>query len=82
MTDFARMTRKSIDSVRFGDAVRKARGQAGLTQEDLADRSGLDRSYVGGIERGERNPTLAVIVKLSTGLGIELDELFEHFGCQ
>lgn len=70
------MGEKSSDSVQFGEAVRKARIAAGLTQEDLADRAGLDRSYVGGIERGERNPTLVVISKIATGLDISLGELF------
>jgi transcriptional regulator with XRE-family HTH domain len=70
------MGKKSSDSVRFGEAVRQARNAAGLTQEDLADRAGLDRSYVGGIERGERNPTLLVIAKIAAGLGISLGELF------
>ena len=61
---------------RFGAAVRKARMAAGFTQEDLADRSGLDRSYIGGVERGERNPTLTVIDKIANGLGISIAELF------
>lgn len=62
----------------FGEAVRKARAAAGLTQEELADCSGLDRSYVGGIERGERNPTLSVIEKIAGGLGVTLAELFSY----
>ena len=63
---------------RFGDAVRKARTKAGLTQEDLADKSGLDRSYIGGVERGERNPTLTVIEKIAEGLGISVADLFSY----
>ena len=62
----------------FGDAVRKARTKAGLTQEELADRSGIDRSYIGGVERGERNPTLVVICKIAIGLGIQLNELISY----
>lgn len=65
-------------SNRFGDAVRKTRTAAGLTQEALADRAGLDRSYIGGVERGERNPTLSVIVKIAEGLGVTLAELFSY----
>lgn len=61
---------------RFGNAVRNARTAAGLTQEDLAYRSGLDRSYIGGVERGERNPTLSVIEKIADGLGVTVAELF------
>jgi len=62
----------------FGEAVRAARTASGLTQEELADRSGLDRSYIGGVERGERNPTLTVIEKIAEGLGITLAELFSY----
>lgn len=61
---------------RFGEAVRKARMAKGLTQEDLAHNSGLDRSYIGGIERGERNPTVTVIEKIANGLDITLVDLF------
>ena len=63
---------------RFGEAVRNVRTAIGLTQEELADRSGLDRSYIGGVERGERNPTLTVIEKIAEGLGITLAELFSY----
>lgn len=63
---------------RFGDAVRKARTTVGITQEELADKSGLDRSYIGGVERGERNPTLTVIEKIAGGLGISLADLFSY----
>ncbi|WP_371930866.1 helix-turn-helix domain-containing protein, partial [Paracoccus spongiarum] len=52
------MAKRNKNSSRFGDAVRQARATAGLTQEELAERAGLDRSYVGGVERGDRNPTL------------------------
>ncbi len=62
----------------FGGAVRRARTAAGLTQEELADRSGLDRSYIGGVERGDRNPTLNVIEKIAKGLGLTLAELFSY----
>ncbi len=62
----------------FGEAVRKSRVRVGLTQEDLAERSGIDRSYIGGVERGERNPTLVVICKIADGLGIQLAELLEY----
>lgn len=61
---------------RFGEAVRRARIAANLTQESLADNSGLDRSYIGGVERGERNPTLSVIEKIAAGLGVPVAQLF------
>jgi len=72
------MANKKQVTNRFGNAVRNARTAAGLTQEDLADRSGLDRSYIGGVERGERNPTLSVIEKIADGLGVSLAELFSY----
>lgn len=62
----------------FGQAVRAARASAGLSQEDLAHRAGLDRSYIGGVERGERNPTLSVITKIALGLEMSLADLFSY----
>lgn len=56
--------------------MRRARIAANLTQESLADNSGLDRSYIGGVERGERNPTLSVIEKIAAGLGVPVAQLF------
>lgn len=56
--------------------MRRARIAANLTQESLADNSGLDRSYIGGVERGERNPTLSVIEKIAAGLGVPAAHLF------
>lgn len=58
--------------------MRRARVAAAMTQEDLADRSGLDRSYIGGVERGERNPTLTVIEKIAAGLGLPVAQLFSE----
>lgn len=72
------MANKKQGTNRFGNAVRNARMAAGLTQEGLADRSGLDRSYIGGVERGERNPTLSIIEKIADGLGVSLVELFSY----
>ena len=72
------MTKIDQTTVRFGNALRDARTAAGLTQENLADRSGLDRSYIGGVERGERNPTLRVIEKIAEGLDVTLGELFSY----
>lgn len=61
----------------FGAHLKKLRLQAGLSQEAFADKCGLDRTYVSGIERGVRNPTLEVINTLAAGLEIELSKLFE-----
>jgi transcriptional regulator with XRE-family HTH domain len=61
-----------VDSilVRFGNRVRELRKKKGLSQEGLALESGLDRSYVGGVERGERNISLENIEKLAKALGV------------
>lgn len=52
----------------FGAAVRRRREALGLSQEGLADIAGLHRTYIGGIERGERNVTLRVAAKLARAL--------------
>ena len=56
--------------VRFGNRVRELRKKKGLSQEGLALESGLDRSYVGGVERGERNISLQNIEELASALGV------------
>lgn len=61
----------------FGATIRKYREQRGLSQEEFAGQAGLDRTYVSGIERGRRNPSLLTIQRLAVALGIKLDELFE-----
>jgi transcriptional regulator with XRE-family HTH domain len=62
--------------VRFGKAVRRQRSRKGLSQEAFADLCELDRTYVGGIERGERNVALVNIEKIASALGLRLSELF------
>ena len=52
----------------FGKAVRTARHELQLSQEELAHRAGVHRTYVGGVERGERNPSLVNIYRLADGL--------------
>ena len=61
----------------FGKAVRELRLQRGITQQELADKCGLDLSYVGGIERGQRNPTLGVIHALAKVLGVRPSDLLK-----
>ena len=59
----------------FGAAVRSRRESLTLSQEELCFRSDLDRTYISGIERGVRNPTLKTMVRLADALKIKLDEL-------
>lgn len=62
--------------VTLGRAVRELRARRSLTQEALGRESALHRNYVGAIERGEINPTFAVLLKLADGLTVTLSELF------
>jgi transcriptional regulator with XRE-family HTH domain len=70
---------RSADHVAFGRAVRELREQRGLSQEQLALVSDMDRSYAGGVERGERNVSLSNILKLAAALDVPADELFARF---
>ncbi len=60
----------------FGRRVRELRNARGWSQEELAHRAGMHYTYVGGIERGERNPALVNIGALASALGVQLAELF------
>lgn len=59
----------------FGETLRAYRQAAGLSQEGLAAVAGLDRTYVGGVERGERNVSLVNIVRLAEALSITPSQL-------
>ncbi len=59
----------------FGSRVRDRRHAAGLSQEDLADRAGIHRTYLSSVERGERNVALLNILKLSKALGVDPADL-------
>ena len=61
----------------IGGNVRRLRQAKGLTQEQLAVDSGIDLTYAGGIERGKRNPSLEVLVRIAAALDVGLRELFE-----
>ena len=59
----------------FGRAVRAYRIERGISQERLAELAGLHRTYVGDIERGERNVSLVNIQRLAVALGVRMSEL-------
>ena len=61
---------------RFGDRVRALRKERGLSQEAFAAACGLDRTYMGGIERGERNLALRNLEKVADALDLSLADLF------
>jgi transcriptional regulator with XRE-family HTH domain len=62
--------------IRFGKAVRQRRRKLGVSQETFADMCHLDRTYIGGIERGERNVALVNIEKIAKTLKLTIAELF------
>lgn len=62
---------------KFGSRIRKIRESRGLSQEKLAFMAGFHRTYIGGIERGERNPTLLSVKKIADALKVELTSLFD-----
>ncbi len=63
-----------------GQRIRNYRNQRGLSQEKLAEISGCHPTYIGQIERGEKNATIESIEKISSALGISLATLFEKIG--
>ena len=62
---------------RFGTAVKFRREELGLTQEDLADKAGIHRTYLSDIERGSRNLSLINIERVAAALAMLMSELFQ-----
>jgi transcriptional regulator with XRE-family HTH domain len=65
----------SPEHLGLGKAVREIRTKRGLSQEELGLEAGLDRSYVGGVERGERNPSYGSLLKIADALGVSVSEI-------
>jgi transcriptional regulator with XRE-family HTH domain len=63
--------------IALGNAVYRQRMKLGISQEDFADQVGLDRTYISGIERGIRNPTLLVLLRLAQVLAVPVAQLLE-----
>jgi transcriptional regulator with XRE-family HTH domain len=59
----------------LGQRIRETRKALGLTQEQLADKAGIDRSYIGGVERGERNLTFKVLCEICAALECDVAKL-------
>jgi transcriptional regulator with XRE-family HTH domain len=62
----------------FGLRVKKIRTEKKISQEELAELSGLHRTYISSLERGVRNPTLTTLISVSKGLNIEINELLQE----
>lgn len=58
-----------------GRNAARLRGEAGLTQEQLAERSGFSQQYISKLEKGQRNPTVVTLYELAQGLGVSHVEL-------
>lgn len=59
----------------FGSAIKALRKTRGISQEELAHRSSIDRSYMSSIERGMQNPGLMTVVQIAAGIGVSVAEL-------
>jgi transcriptional regulator with XRE-family HTH domain len=70
------MTIRSSAHFAFGQTIRSIRNRRGVSQESLALQCGLDRTYISGIERGTRNPSLTNILKIATALDVRPAGLF------
>ncbi len=67
---------------RFGKAIRRRRRELDLSPEELAERAGLHRNYISGIETGTRNPSLKNIERLAFALDISIARLFTDYGVE
>lgn len=70
------MEKRNAICALFGETVRALRKSQGFSQEEFADHAGIHRTYMGGIERGERNPTLTTISRIAKALDVPICELF------
>ena len=61
----------------LGEQIRLTRSNRGMSQEKLALKDGLNTSYVGQVERGEKSATIISIEKIASALGVEIEELFQ-----
>lgn len=69
------MGHRSQAHASLGRAIVRARRRSGLTQEELAARAGMDRTFVGGIERGEENPSFDKLLRIAEAVGVRPSEL-------
>ena len=65
--------------IEFGRVIRELRKERGLSQEAFADLAGIDRGYMGNIERGKSNVTLTKVFQISNALNVTPQEVFHRF---
>ncbi|HAT2038726.1 TPA: helix-turn-helix transcriptional regulator [Legionella pneumophila] len=68
--------RKDPKLLKLGNKIREVRKAHGFSQEAIASESGLDRSYMGSVERGERNIAALNLIKIAVAMDVEVGELF------
>jgi transcriptional regulator with XRE-family HTH domain len=72
------MKKRSENLKKLGKRIIELRHQKGFSsQMSLANKAGMDRTYIGGVERGERNPTFLILEKLAKTLGVDMGDLFK-----
>jgi transcriptional regulator with XRE-family HTH domain len=70
------LTRRPLQK-RFGKRVKELRRLNGLSQEEFAELAGMDRSYMGAVERGEQNPSLWIVGRIAQALEVTISSLCE-----
>ena len=74
----SRRKKQQPDAKIFGAIVRGLREERGWTQEQLAEKSDMNASYLGFVERGDNVPTLTIIIQIAEGLGVEPGEILRQ----
>ena len=69
------MPKRNSTLIQFGRNVARLRNEAGLSQDKLAEKADLDRTYLSGIERGVRNPGIKIVIRLARALRVPVDQL-------
>jgi len=69
------MSSVSPEHIALGRAIREMRTAREFTQQALAVEAGLDRTFIGGVERGERSPTYGSLVRIANALGVSVSEI-------
>ena len=76
MQDIVSTAKKELCCIQLVNDLPVLRARIGISQEELAFRCGVHRTYIGALERGEKSPTLNTIEKIAAGLGVKMIDLF------